>query len=212
MDLEHGPNPKQHRAVRDGEILGGVFASVLHRSAGLARSPAVMLAFIFLLAAAYFGSSRGFGHFLFSIPTLPFLLLCALVATIWASAKKVQRKRAIVAWAVILAAPLVYFSSYYIVQHIRFSVWAPMHYSLLAEALKKDGIVQGWDSWGMAGSDTFSYLVVDKQDKLGSKSRAREWTKEVGQSCGLWQADRMWPKIYVVTTYTNCPYDGVEPG
>jgi hypothetical protein len=64
----------------------------------------------------------------------------------------------------------------------------------------------------MAGSDTFSYLVVDKQDRLGSKSRAEEWTKEVGQSCGIGQADRMWPQIYVVTTYTNCPYDGVEPG
>jgi hypothetical protein len=171
-----------------------------------------MPSFMLLLAAAYFGSSRGFGHFLFSIPTLPFLLLCALVAAIWASAKRAQRKRAAVAWLMIAVAPLVYLSSYYVVQHIRFLVWAPLHTSLLEEALKKDGIVQGWDSWGMAGSDTFSYLVVDNQDRLGSKSRGEEWTKEVGQSCGLWRADRMWPKIYVVTTYTNCPYDGVEPG
>jgi hypothetical protein len=198
--------------MRDGGTLGGVFASAPRRAAWLATSPAVMLALIFLLAAAYFGSSRGFGHFLFSIPTLPFLFLCALAAAIWATTKKAQRKRAAVAWAVIAATPLVYVSSYYIVQHVRFLVWAPLHYSLMAEALKKDGIVQGWDSWGMAGSDTFSYLVVDKQDRLRSKSRSEEWTKEVGQSCGLWQADRMWPKIYVVTTYTDCPYDGVEPG
>ena len=196
----------------DHRTLGDAFASALRRSAWLTLSPAVMLAFLFLFAAAYFGSSRGFGQFLFSIPTLPFLLLCALVATVCASAKKAQRKRAVVAWAMIAAAPLVYFSSYYVVQHIRFLVWMPLHTSLMSEVSKKDRIIQGWDSWGMAGSDTFSYLVIDKQDQLGSKSRAAEWTKEVSQSCGLWQADRMWPKIYVVTTYTNCPYEGVEPG
>ena len=117
-----------------------------------------------------------------------------------------------VAWSVIIIAPLAYISSYHIVQHVRFFVWAPLHYPLMAKALEKNEIIQGWDSWGMAGSDTFSYLVVDEEDRLGLKSRAIEWTREVGQSCGLWQADRMWPKLYVVTTYTNCPYDGVTPG
>ena len=212
MDLEQAANSRHRCTVHEDETLSGPFASALRRSAWLTRSSAVMLSFVFLLAAAYFGSSRGFGHFLFSIPTLPFLLICALVATIWASAKEAQRKKAAVAWLVIAAAPLVYFSSYYVVQHIRFLVWVPLHTSLMEEAIKKDGIVQGWDSWGFAGSDTFSYLVVDRQDRLGSKSRAKEWTKEIGQSCGLWQADRMWPKFYVVTTYTNCPYDGVDPG
>jgi hypothetical protein len=64
---------------------------------------------------------------------------------------------------------------------------------------------------GGRGSDTFSYLVVDTQDRLGSKARADQWTKGIGQSCGLWQTQRVWPKFYVVTTYTNCPYDGVQP-
>ena len=171
-----------------------------------------MLAFVLLLAAAYFGSSRGFGHFLLSILVLPSLFVCALVGTIWASIMKAHRTRAVAAAAIIVAVPFVYLSSYPIAQRIRFMFWVPTHYSLLREMMKKDGIVQGWDSWGMAGSDTFSYLVVDKQDRLGVKSRAKEWTSEVGQSCGLWQADRIWPQLYVVTTYTNCPYDGVEPG
>ncbi len=87
----------------------------------------------------------------------------------------------------------------------------PAHYSQLARASGRDGIVTGWDSWGWGGDDTFSYLVVDTRDTLESKSRAAQWTKQIGQSCGLWQAQRMWPRLYVVTTYTNCPYDGVEP-
>jgi len=69
----------------------------------------------------------------------------------------------------------------------------------------------GWESWGMAGQDTFSYLVTDTEDRLASKERADKWTRQIGQSCGLWEARRMWPRLYIVTTYTDCPYDGVEP-
>jgi hypothetical protein len=36
----------------------------------LYRAPGVLFAAIFLVAGAYFGSSRDFGSFLFSIPTL----------------------------------------------------------------------------------------------------------------------------------------------
>ena len=67
----------------------------------------------------------------------------------------------------------------------------------------------GWDSWGMAGKDTDSYLVVDTWDQLESKRRADKWIKKIGQSCGVWQTQRVWPTFYVVTTYTNCPLEGV---
>jgi hypothetical protein len=111
----------------------------------------------------------------------------------------------------ICLTPLVYLSAYGTAQRIRFLLWAPAHYRQLAQASEKDGIITGWDSWGMAGEDTFSYLVVDTQDRLGSKARADQWTKRIGQSCGMWHEQRMWPKLYVVTTYTDCPYDGVRP-
>lgn len=184
---------------------------MLKRLAWLFRVPAMIFATLFLLAGVYFGSSRGFGAFLFSIPVLPLLFIGTLAATAWATRVKVQRSRAVVAWALICLTPLAYFCSYGVVQRIRFLVWVPAHYRQLAQASTKDGIIMGWDSWGMAGQDTFSYLVVDTQDRLGSKDRADQWTKQIGQSCGLWQAQRMWPKLYVVTTYTNCPYDGVQP-
>ena len=74
-----------------------------------------------------------------------------------------------------------------------------------------NGVVKGWDSWGMAGQDTFSYLVADTEDRLGSKARAAQWTKQIGQSCGIWEQRRVWPRLYIVTTYTNCPYDDVKP-
>lgn len=62
----------------------------------------------------------------------------------------------------------------------------------------------------MAGQDTSSYLVVDTEDRLKLKARADQWTKQLGQSCGIWEKQRVWPKLYIVTTYTNCPYEGVE--
>jgi hypothetical protein len=169
------------------------------------------LATLFLLAGAYFGSSRDFGPFLFSIPVLGLLFLTTIVATIWASAIKMERKRAAVALVLICLTPLAYFCSYGLTQRIRFLLWAPAHYRQLEQASEKNGIIMGWDSWGMAGQDTFSYLVVDTQDRLASKAHADQWTKQIGQSCGLWQVQKMWPRLYVVATYTNCPYDGVEP-
>ena len=176
-----------------------------------AKSPAVCLSMLLLLAAAYFGASRDFGRFLLSIPILACLLLSAVVASVRASIKKVEQIRGLAAWSFIGLAPLAYLMSYEPVQQLRFLLWAPAHYRQLAEASKGNGIVMGWESWGMAGQDTFSYLVTDTQDRLGSKARVDQWTKQVGQSCGLWKEQRVWPKFYIVTTYTDCPYGRVEP-
>ena len=177
----------------------------------LFRTPAGLFATILLLAGAYFGSSRDFGLFLISVPVLGILFIVAIIAASWASRTQTERARAMAAFALICLSPLAYIGSYGITQRIRFLIWAPAHYRQLVQASKRDGIITGWDSWGMAGEDTFSYLVVDSTDRLGSKARANQWTKQIGQSCGLWQVQRMWPRLYVVTTYTNCPYDGVAP-
>ncbi len=184
---------------------------MLKRLSWLCRSPAVVVAAVLLLSGAYFGSTKDFGAFLLSIPILAILLLGALISSVWAAFHEIERDRAAVATVLICLTPLAYFCSYGAAQRLRFVLWAPAHYRELALLSEKDGIIAGWDSWGMAGDDTFSYLVVDTQDQLASKARAEQWTKEIGQSCGLWRAQRMWPRLYVVTTYTNCPYDGVQP-
>ena len=185
--------------------------SIWGRWCRFAKSPAVRFAMLFFLAGGYFGSSRGLGAFLFSIPILSLILLGALATTVRASLRRVERTRVIAACVLVCLTPLAYHFSYALVQRIDFLLWAPAHYRQPARASKKDGIIMGWDSWGMAGQDTFSYLVTDTEDRLGSKKRADEWTKQIGQSCGLWEAQRMWARLYIVTTYTNCPYDGVEP-
>ena len=184
---------------------------VLKRWTWFAVNPPVPFAILFLFAGGYFGASRDFGAFLISIPILTLLFLVAFVAAVRAGINKVERPRVLIAWILMGLAPLAYLCSYQPVQQIRFLLWAPAHYSQLAEASKKNGIVTGWDGWGMAGQDTSSYLVVDTEDRLGAMARANKWTKEIGQSCGLWEVQRVWPRLYIVTTYTNCPYDGVEP-
>lgn len=186
-------------------------ASILNRLAWLCRVPAVIFATLLLIAGACFGSTHDFGAFLLSMPVLAILFIAALVATIWAACIKALRGRALAALALICLTPLVYLCAYKAAQEVRFLIWAPAHYAQLARASGRDGIIMGWDSWGFGGEDTSSYLVVDTLDALGSKSRAEQWTRHVGQTCGLWQAQKVWPRVYVVTTYTNCPYDGVEP-
>jgi hypothetical protein len=184
---------------------------MLKRLAFLYRAPGVLLAALFLLAGAYFGSSHDFGLFLLSIPVLGLLFLGVLITTVWTTLFSRERRSDAVAWVLICLTPLAYYCAYGITQRIRFLLWAPAHYHQLARASAKDEIVLGWDSWGMAGEDTFSYLVVDTRDRLGSKARSDQWTRQIGQSCGVSRTQRMWPRLYIVTTYTNCPYDGVEP-
>ncbi len=174
-------------------------------------NPAVCLAIVVLLAGGYFGSSRDFGSFLLSIPIMAILFLGAIIAVVWVESRKAERASVLMACALICLTPLAYLSSYGLVQQIRFLLWAPAQYRQLVEASEKNEVVMGWDSWGMAGQDTFSYLVADTEDRLGSEARAAQWTKQIGQSCGLWEQQRVWPRLYIVTTYTNCPYDGVEP-
>jgi hypothetical protein len=177
----------------------------------LYKVPAVGFATVFLLAALGFGATRDFGALLLSILILPLLLLVAVAATIWAARLKAQRRGAAVAAALICLAPLAYWTASQTRDRARFMVWAPWHVAALSRALGRDGIVMGWDSWGFAGTDNFAYLAVDTQDRLGDKARAAQWVKALGQTCGIAEAQRMWPKLYVVTTYTNCPFAGVEP-
>ncbi len=144
-----------------------------------------------------------------SIPILPLTFFGALIPTILATLKKDRRKLASIAWVLIGFAVPAYFVSYDLTQRVRFFIWAPTHFHELDQASRKNGVIMDWDGWGMAGMDTESYLVVDTEDRLDSKARTSQWTKQVGQTCGLWKVQRMWPRFYVVTTYTDCPYDGV---
>ncbi len=85
---------------------------MLKRLAFLYRVPAVAFATLFLLAGAYFGSSRDFGSFLLTIPALGILFLGAIVATVWAACIRSERGRATVALVLIGLTPLAYLCSY----------------------------------------------------------------------------------------------------
>jgi len=189
----------------------GARTSIIKVRKWFITSPAMLSATILLMAGIYFGSSRGFGDFLLSIPLLPILFAVALGLTAWSARLRAERPKALVACALICLTPLAYYFSYGITQRIGFLIWAPLHYRQLADAYGKNGIVMGWDTWGWAAGATSSYLVVDTEDQLESEARAKRWTTQVGETCGLWEARRMWPRLYIVTTYTDCPYQGVPP-
>jgi len=55
------------------------------------ENPTVYLAMLLLLAGGYYGSSRSFGNFLFSIPILALLFLGATIAVVRAEVRKARR-------------------------------------------------------------------------------------------------------------------------
>jgi hypothetical protein len=99
--------------------------AMLGKRGRLAKNPAVCLAMLLLLAGGYFGSSREFGRFLFSIPILALLFFGAIIAVVWAETRKAERAGTLVTCVMICLTPLAYFFSYGLVQQMRFLFWAP---------------------------------------------------------------------------------------
>ncbi len=61
----------------------------------------------------------------------------------------------------------------------------------------------GWDSWGMAGQDTFAYLVYDPKDRLRYAVRTGEGYGAAGLPCDVWQVLRLEKQWYAVVFFTN---------
>ena len=108
---------------------------------------------------------------------------------------------------VILASPLIGYVTSQIRDQARFLVWAPFHTGLLNQSPEKDGIVAAWDSWGwVATGANDSYLVRDVADRIASLDEAEAWRKRLGLPCEIVWTERVWRKLYVVTTY-ECALD-----
>jgi hypothetical protein len=183
---------------------------MINREERYYQSVPIISASVFLIAALMFSWSRDFGVFLLGMFVLPITLLFALGCLIFGVFRKARAVELRVAVALILAAPVLAFGVANIRDRLRFLFWAPIHYSQLHQALRKDGIITAWDGWGMAGMENDSYLVVDNKDEIKSPVLADQWRKRLGQSCEIVNTQRMWPRLYIVTT-SNCTFDGVEP-
>jgi len=172
------------------------------------RGPSIISAVLLLLAATYFGGNRDFGAFLLGILVLPALFLTLLVCAGMEIACKGNATELRIAAMIALMSPLAFYASAHLRDHLAFYTWAITHRGQLDEAMQKDGIVTGWASWGMAGSENDSYLVADRADSIGSVGAAEKWRKQQGLSCEIVASKRVWPRFYLVTTY-DCPFDGV---
>jgi hypothetical protein len=139
-------------------------------------------AFLVLLAGLTFGYCRGFGMFLLASVVVVILLPITVYYIGFAIVQKQPnrwRDTAIAIVAVAVAPLLAYVISHFH-NEIRFIAWAPLHGRLLSQYAGKDGIITGWDSWGIAGSENDSYLAVDVSDSISSSIAAASWRSRLG--------------------------------
>ena len=169
-------------------------------------SPALFAPLVLCIAAILFGFSRDFGWFVLSLCMLPLLFLLALLCSVFALVDPERGRAALWAPILIIIAPLLYLGIGANRDRIGFAGWAILHSGILLEAPGRDGIVIDWASWGMAGSDNDSYLVADPDDALTTVSAAEAWRKRHHFDCEIVDTSRMWPRLFIVTTY-NCPLD-----
>ncbi|QGM45916.1 hypothetical protein [Methylocystis heyeri] len=165
---------------------------------------ATILAALALLLAVFIAVSRDFGAFVMGLVVFPALLLITLggiLACIWKPQGARDARAAVV---LLILTPFAAYASAYLRDRALFVVWAAMHQTQLREAMKKDGVVVPWDSWGLAGSGNDSYLIYDSADESLSVSSAEKWRERMGLDCNIVETQRMWPRLYIVTTH-NCP-------
>ena len=113
--------------------------------------------------------------------------------------------------AIVLASPFLGYSISQVRDQARFLVWAPLHLDVLNRNPEKDGILTAWDGWGIAGMENDSYLVRNVADGLTSVDEANAWRTRLGLSCEIVWSERVWRKLYVVTTY-ECVFDDHKRG
>jgi hypothetical protein len=172
----------------------------------LVRGATLACAIVFLTAGAYFGASRDFLSFLYSIAILPALFLISVTCIVVAFLNRIPLKKMGLPIALVVATPIAAYCSAHLRDPALFVVWASTHQDVLRQALRQDGIVAQWDSWGLAGMENDSYLAVDTQDAISTLQSAERWRKRLGLTCEVVDTHKMWPKLYIVTT-SNCGLD-----
>jgi len=150
--------------------------------------------------------NRDFGWFLFGLffylPTLAATVLLAVIAAIFFGRLRLTILRTVAVTAVFLT--LLYGMSIYEHDRITFLFWFPSHWKTLQSQRGQDRLIAAWDSWGMAGSTNDTYLVSNPSDEIGTTEAATRWLKRLNLPCEATNAQRMLPRVYMLTTY-NCP-------
>ena len=160
------------------------------------------------VSAAVLGVSRGFGMFLLSLLILPALLIPSVIfvgsAIVNGRGGRDIRRSVML----ILLAPSAAYATAHLRDRVLFTGWSLTHEADLWAAVSRDAVIAGWDSWGMAGSEDFSYLVSDRLDDGQDVASAGRWRVRMDLDCPIVATARMRKGIYIVMTY-NCPFDGI---
>ena len=164
------------------------------------------------VSAAVFGASRGFGMFLLSLLILPALLISSVIlvgsAIVNGGGGRDIRRSVML----IFLGPSAAYATAHLRDRVLFTGWSLTHEADLRAVVSRDAVIAGWDSWGLAGSENFSYLVSDRLDDAQDVASAERWRVRMGLDCPIVATARMRKGIYIVTTY-NCPFDGIAmPG
>jgi hypothetical protein len=71
--------------------------------------------------------------------------------------------------------------------------------------VRRDGVLQHWDGWGIAGMENDSYLVSDPDDSISGLQAANRWARDHHLACEVVAARRVWRAFFILTTY-NCAF------
>lgn len=150
--------------------------------------------------------------YLFPLSLLVLLVSLALLAVM------IYRRRA--NWYILLTPALFFILSLALCQwtdHLRpRAQWLVFSHSYkrelpnLASSPKTGLQYREWDGWGMAGSDTFVFLIHDPTDELGDALRRHLPGRFAALEQHTWFYERLESGWYSVTFYTNDPWDPNE--
>ena len=157
-----------------------------------------------VIVALALGYDRNSWLFLFFILLVPVVIPLMAIWAVWVFRvyKTLARRReCYLAIALALMAPALGMVMERNRDQVRFFAWAPFHLDLINGNPDRDGVLAKWDVWGGMGLFNASYLARDGTDQIKSLDDANAWGQSLGLSCEIVNTERVWRKLYVLTTY-----------
>jgi len=172
----------------------------------------LIAAFAVLCTAGPLVWSRDFGLFLLLFPYafgLGVVCLVLLVVGLFAKGPVARSHLIEAACAPIAIFALLWLTatpvSNFLHDRVGFEVWYATNSNVAHQYGRQDAIIMTWDEWGMAGMDSFSFLISDPDDSIGrSTLRATAWTRRLKSECEVMEATRARRGLYILSTF-NCP-------
>lgn len=169
------------------------------------RNPDVFLSFIVFIVCLYYGFSRDFSIFIFSLFIFICLFLSAFSVAIYKFKQNKSARNLLISMVLIFLAPIAATISTKFYLYKVFYQWVFFHPVQFMHVKAQEGFLQEIDSWSFKDMYTPLMLASSQHYNLIVSDDLKRWKTKNGIVCDIAHVFEIYPKIYLIQPYTMMP-------